>query len=36
MIGCEVKVVNDHGEEVLQSGREIGEVIARSQRGLEK
>lgn len=30
MIGCEVKVINEHGEEVAQNGIEIGEVIVRS------
>ena len=30
MIGCEVKVVNEHGEEVARNGTEIGEVITRS------
>lgn len=30
MIGCEVKVVNDFGEEVAHDGTEIGEVITRS------
>lgn len=30
MIGCEVKVVNDNGEEVPADGRTIGEVIVRS------
>lgn len=30
MIGCEVKVVNDNGEEVPVDGRTIGEVIVRS------
>ncbi|CAM3657642.1 long-chain-fatty-acid--CoA ligase [Mesobacillus zeae] len=30
MIGCEVKVVNDMGEEVGHNGRQIGEVVTRS------
>ncbi|MBY0121070.1 long-chain-fatty-acid--CoA ligase [Bacillus sp. S/N-304-OC-R1] len=30
MIGCEVKVVNEYGEEVVHNGKEIGEVITRS------
>ncbi|MBS4188832.1 long-chain-fatty-acid--CoA ligase [Bacillus sp. FJAT-49705] len=30
MIGCEVKVVNGFGEEVAHNGKEIGEVITRS------
>jgi fatty-acyl-CoA synthase len=30
MIGCEVKVVNDYGEEVPRDGKSIGEVIVRS------
>ncbi|MFE8700312.1 long-chain-fatty-acid--CoA ligase [Cytobacillus sp. FJAT-54145] len=30
MIGCEVKVVNDNGEEVEHDGIEIGEVVTRS------
>lgn len=30
MIGSEVKVVNEHGEEVAHDGKEIGEVITRS------
>jgi fatty-acyl-CoA synthase len=30
MIGCEVKVANDFGEEVAHNGQEIGEVIVRS------
>ncbi|WP_075981484.1 long-chain-fatty-acid--CoA ligase [Bacillus massilinigeriensis] len=30
MIGCNVKVVNDLGEEVAHDGKEIGEVITRS------
>ncbi|KIP21787.1 Long-chain-fatty-acid--CoA ligase [Anoxybacillus ayderensis] len=30
MIGCEVKVVNEHGEEVPRDGKSIGEVIVRS------
>ena len=30
MIGCEVKVVNEHGEEVAHNGTEIGEIVTRS------
>ncbi|MFC3883677.1 long-chain-fatty-acid--CoA ligase [Bacillus songklensis] len=30
MIGCQVKVVNDYGEEIAHDGKEIGEVIVRS------
>jgi fatty-acyl-CoA synthase len=30
MIACQVKVVNDYGEEVAHDGNEIGEVITRS------
>lgn len=30
MIGCEVKVVTEHGDEVAHDGKEIGEVITRS------
>jgi fatty-acyl-CoA synthase len=30
MIGVDVKVVNDHGEEVAHDGKEIGEIIVRS------
>lgn len=30
MIGCEVKVVTEQGEEVAHNGKEIGEVITRS------
>jgi fatty-acyl-CoA synthase len=30
MIGCEVKVVKENGEEVARNGKEIGEVIVRS------
>ncbi len=30
MIGCEVKVVNEHGEEVPRDGKTIGEVVVRS------
>lgn len=30
MIGCEVKVVNEHGEEVAHNGSEIGELVVRS------
>lgn len=30
MIGCQVKVVNDYGEEVARDGVSIGEVITRS------
>jgi fatty-acyl-CoA synthase len=30
MIGCEVKVINEHGEEVAHNGNEIGEVVVRS------
>ena len=30
MVGSEVKVVNEHGEEVTHDGKEIGEVITRS------
>ncbi|OCA86919.1 long-chain-fatty-acid--CoA ligase [Bacillus sp. FJAT-27986] len=30
MVGCEVKVVTEHGEEVEHNGKEIGEVITRS------
>lgn len=30
MIGCEVRVVNEHGEDVACNGREIGELITRS------
>ncbi|MBA4538738.1 long-chain-fatty-acid--CoA ligase [Bacillus aquiflavi] len=30
MIGCQVKVVNEHGEEVAHNGKEIGEIIVRS------
>ncbi len=30
MIGCEVKVVNEHGEQVPRDGKSIGEVIVRS------
>ncbi|MBB6176660.1 fatty-acyl-CoA synthase [Anoxybacillus tengchongensis] len=30
MIGCEVKVVNEHGEQVPRDGKTIGEVIVRS------
>jgi fatty-acyl-CoA synthase len=30
MIGCEVKVINEHGEEVAHNGSEIGELVVRS------
>ncbi len=30
MIGCDVKVVNEYGEEVAWNGKEIGEVVTRS------
>lgn len=30
MIGADVRVVNDHGEEVAMDGKDIGEVIVRS------
>ncbi|MDF0726965.1 long-chain-fatty-acid--CoA ligase [Cytobacillus sp. S13-E01] len=30
MIGAEVKVINDNGEEVVRDGKEIGEVVTRS------
>lgn len=30
MIGCEVKVVNDYGEEVPHDGKSIGEVVLKS------
>lgn len=30
MLGCQVKVINDYGEEVAHDGTEIGEVITRS------
>lgn len=30
MIGCDVKVLNEHGEEVAHDGKEIGEVVTRS------
>lgn len=30
MIGCDVRVVNEYGEEVTRNGKEIGEVITRS------
>ena len=30
MIGCHVKVINEHGEEVVHNGKEIGEVVTRS------
>ena len=30
MIGCDVRVVNEHGEEVAHNGKEIGEVVTRS------
>lgn len=30
MIGCEVKVVNDYGEEVPHDGKTIGEIVLRS------
>ncbi|WP_153124841.1 long-chain-fatty-acid--CoA ligase [Peribacillus tepidiphilus] len=30
MIGCDVRVVNEHGEDVAKDGVEIGEVIVRS------
>ncbi|MBM7647720.1 fatty-acyl-CoA synthase [Bacillus ectoiniformans] len=30
MIGCEVKVVNEHGEEIPHDGQAIGEVVTRS------
>lgn len=30
MIGCEVQVINEYGEEVAHDGKEIGEVITRS------
>ncbi|AKP46919.1 long-chain-fatty-acid--CoA ligase [Bacillus smithii] len=30
MIGCRVKVVNEHGEEVARNGKEIGELVIRS------
>lgn len=30
MIGCEVKVVDEHGEEVAWNGKQIGEVVTRS------
>ncbi|WP_066305007.1 long-chain-fatty-acid--CoA ligase [Bacillus sp. FJAT-29814] len=30
MIGADVKVINEHGEEVAHDGKEIGEVVTRS------
>lgn len=30
MIGCEVRVINEHGEEVAHNGKEIGEIVVRS------
>ncbi len=30
MIGCEVKVINEHGGEVAHNAKEIGEVVVRS------
>lgn len=30
LVGCDVKVVNDSGEEVAWNGKEIGEVVTRS------
>jgi fatty-acyl-CoA synthase len=30
MIGCDVRIVNDLGEEVVHDGKEIGEVVVRS------
>ncbi|OCA81623.1 AMP-dependent synthetase [Bacillus sp. FJAT-27225] len=30
MIGCDVRVVNEHGDEVAHNGKEIGEVVTRS------
>lgn len=30
MIGCEVRVISEHGEEVAHNGKEIGEVVVRS------
>ncbi|MFN7249254.1 MAG: long-chain-fatty-acid--CoA ligase [Anaerobacillus sp.] len=30
MIGCKVKVINDDGEEVAKNGKEIGEIVTRS------
>ncbi|MCM3707241.1 MULTISPECIES: long-chain-fatty-acid--CoA ligase [Cytobacillus] len=30
MIGCEVRVINERGEEVAHNGKEIGEVVVRS------
>ncbi|ALC90721.1 AMP-dependent synthetase [Bacillus sp. FJAT-18017] len=30
MMGCDVRVVNEHGDEVARNGKEIGEVVTRS------
>lgn len=30
LIGCDVKVINEHGEEVTKDGQEVGEVVVRS------
>ena len=30
MIGCDVKIVNENGEEVARNGIEVGEVVVRS------
>lgn len=30
MIGCKVKVINDEGQEVAKNGKEIGEIVTRS------
>lgn len=30
MIGCEVKVINEYGDEIVHNGTEIGEVVTRS------
>lgn len=30
MIGCDVRVLNEHGDEVAHNGKEIGEVVTRS------
>jgi fatty-acyl-CoA synthase len=35
MIGCEVKVVSENGDEVARNGREIGEIIVRSNGVME-
>ncbi|MGO4887480.1 fatty acid--CoA ligase [Anaerobacillus sp. MEB173] len=35
MIGCEVKVVNENGEEVVHNDQEVGEVVTRSNGVME-